>query len=150
MNDYIGVKYPQSTRHTYDPLWSSVYFAERLIHCILLGSAQAPLATSIRPSHLFSDPSNVSSLKLPAEFQLGIYEYFEKDMACRMKYEEIMADVFIKALWSGLAFEEAPRSVSGLMMLSFGHALSTTASPLRGRGAYWLWREGRLADADYP
>lgn len=127
------------------PQW---YYANALIKGMLLGRAFHLLSTPVRPPLSLSDVSEFPFSRLPAELRLEIWAYYKADLLQRQKYWDIMTRVFIKALWSGREPEEGARYMTGIILLCCGHALSTTASSLQGRGSKWVWWEDRIADPE--
>ncbi|KAF2267342.1 hypothetical protein CC78DRAFT_577300 [Lojkania enalia] len=128
------------------PQW---YYANCLIHGMLLGRAYSLLSTPVRPPQNLSNPSDFPFSKLPAELRLQIYSYYKEDLAQRQRYWEIMTRIFIKALWSGRDPEEGSRYITGIILLTCGHALSSSARLLRGYGKHWIWYDDRLAAPEH-
>lgn len=118
------------------PRW---YYANCLIHGMLLGRAFSLLSTPTRPPRSLSSISDFPFPQLPAELRLQIYEYYKEDLAQRQRYWDVMTRIFIKALWSGRDPEEGARYTSGIIMLASGNALSSAAPLLRGHGDRWVW-----------
>ncbi|KAF2194157.1 hypothetical protein K469DRAFT_689199 [Zopfia rhizophila CBS 207.26] len=128
------------------PLW---YYANCLVHGAILGRAYSLLCTPVRPPKSLSNLSDFPFSKLPAELRLQIYGYYKEDIAQRKRFWDVMTLVFIKALWSGRDPEEGSRYITGILMLTCGHALTSDSAPPRGRGARWIWWDDRIAEPEY-
>ncbi|KAF2242267.1 hypothetical protein BU26DRAFT_157768 [Trematosphaeria pertusa] len=128
------------------PRW---FYANCAVFGMLLGRAFALLGTPTRPPRSLDDSGDFPFTKLPAELRLQIYAYYKEDLAQRQRYWEVMTRVFIKALWSGSEPEEGSRYVTGIIMLSCGHAMSLCAPLLRGRGSRYVWWDDCIKDLDH-
>ncbi|KAF2463092.1 uncharacterized protein BDR25DRAFT_385124 [Lindgomyces ingoldianus] len=149
ITDYVNITitpglYGDETPHR--PPW---YYANSLLYGMLLGRAYTLLSTPVRPPKSLSSLSDFPFPKLPAELRLQIYEYYKEVSAQRQRYWVIMTRIFLKALWSGYEPEEGSRYITGILLLTCGHALSSTAPLLRGHGRSWIWWDDRIKDPEH-
>ncbi|KAF2116995.1 hypothetical protein BDV96DRAFT_571384 [Lophiotrema nucula] len=145
MRDYVNICVTPGLYGDQAPDRPNWYYANCLVHGMLLGRAYSLLSTPMRPPKSLSNPIDFPFIKLPAELRLLIYEYYKEDQAQRQRYWDVMTRVFLKALWSGRDPEEGSRYITGVILLAGGHALSTAAPLLRGYGKRWIWWDDRIA-----
>ncbi|KAJ4299063.1 hypothetical protein N0V90_004307 [Kalmusia sp. IMI 367209] len=128
------------------PRW---FYANCAVFGMLLGRAFARLSTPVRPPKSLDVPHDFPFSKLPAELRLIIFEYYKEDLAQRQRYWAVMTRMFVKALWSGRDPEEGARFTAGIVMLTSGHAMSSCAPLLQGRGARYVWWEDAIKELDH-
>lgn len=128
------------------PRW---FYANCAVFAMLLGRAFTLLSTPVRPPPSLDSPRDFPFAKLPMELRLMIYEQYKADLTQRQRYWDVMTRIFVKALWSGRDPEEGSRFVTGIIMLTSGHAMSQCAGLLRGRGARYVWWDDSIRDLDH-
>lgn len=149
IKDYVSTQTTPAASRDGIPSRPRWYYANCAIFGMLFGRAFTLLSTPTRPPKTLSDPAHFPFSKLPAELRLQIYEHYKEDLARRQVLWNVMCDVFLKGLWSGGDAEEGARYVTGIIMLTSGHAMSLAAPLLRGRGRRYLWWEDRVAGLEH-
>ncbi|KAH7127168.1 hypothetical protein B0J11DRAFT_505877 [Dendryphion nanum] len=148
LEDYISIPITPGLYGDSSPDRPCWYYANCLIVGMLLGRAFALLSKPTRPPQSLSSLSEFPFSRLPAELRLQIYEQYKEDLAHRKRYWDVMTRVFIRALWSGRDPEEGARYITGILMLTCGHALSENSWLLHSRGSKWLYWSNHLSDPD--